>query len=116
MHPEGGEVIVPTLTWVSDIAAVLQSGCGQAEVEVFKSPQPGVPILDIRHPDDSDRRPLRAGNAQIEAVPFFRLEQFFRDRPRESAFLLYCDKGLMSRLHAELLVEEGFSRVAVYRP
>ena len=99
-----------------DIAAVLQSGCGQAEVEVFKSPQPGVPILDIRHPDDSDRRPLRAGNAQIEAVPFFRLEQFFRDRPRESAFLLYCDKGLMSRLHAELLVEQGFSKVAVYRP
>lgn len=25
-HPEGGEVIVPTLTWVSDIAAVLQNG------------------------------------------------------------------------------------------
>lgn len=25
-HPEGGEVIVPPLTWVSDIAAVLQNG------------------------------------------------------------------------------------------
>ena len=25
-HPEGGEVIVPTLTWVSDIATVLQNG------------------------------------------------------------------------------------------
>ena len=25
-HPEGGEVIVPPLTWVSDIASVLQSG------------------------------------------------------------------------------------------
>ena len=26
MHPEGGEVIVPPLTWVSDIAAVIQTG------------------------------------------------------------------------------------------
>ena len=25
-HPEGGEVIVPPLTWVSDIASVLQCG------------------------------------------------------------------------------------------
>ena len=25
-HPEGGEVIVPPLTWVSDIASVLQNG------------------------------------------------------------------------------------------
>src|SRR3954463_8877312 len=25
-HPEGGEVIVPPLTWVSDIATVLQNG------------------------------------------------------------------------------------------
>ena len=26
MHPEGGEIIVPPLTWVSDIASVLQTG------------------------------------------------------------------------------------------
>ena len=25
-HPEGGEIIVPPLTWVSDIASVLQNG------------------------------------------------------------------------------------------
>lgn len=25
-HPEGGEVIVPTLTWISDIASVIQNG------------------------------------------------------------------------------------------
>ena len=26
LHPEGGEVIVPTLTWISDISSVLQNG------------------------------------------------------------------------------------------
>ena len=25
-HPEGGEVIVPSLTWISDISSVLQNG------------------------------------------------------------------------------------------
>lgn len=99
-----------------DIAAVLDSGDGLVGVEIFQSPQPGIVILDIRHPDACAHRPLRAGSAQIEAVPFFRLEQFFRDRPKDAAYLLYCDKGLMSRLHAELLVEQGFSRIAVYRP
>lgn len=65
-----------------DIAAVLQSGCGEAEVEVFKSPQPGVPILDIRHPDESERHPLRAGNARIEAVPFIGWNHFSATAPR----------------------------------
>ncbi|MEQ9210282.1 MAG: hypothetical protein RLN96_10655, partial [Pseudomonadales bacterium] len=31
-------------------------------------------------------------------------------------YLLYCDKGVMSRLHAELLLEAGYSNVGVYRP
>ena len=100
----------------ADIAGVLESGAGEIGVEVFRAPQPGVPILDIRHPQERDRKPLRLGGARVEAVPFFRLEQFFAGVPREAPYLLYCDKGLMSRLHAELLVEQGFTRVAVYRP
>jgi tRNA uracil 4-sulfurtransferase len=99
-----------------DIAGVLESGAGEIGVELFRTPQPDVPILDIRHPEECERRPLRAGGARIEAVPFFRLEQFFAGVPRDAAYLLYCDQGLMSRLHAELLVEQGFSRVGVYRP
>lgn len=33
-HPEGGEVIVPPLTWVSDIASVLQSGFTPVFVDI----------------------------------------------------------------------------------
>lgn len=33
-HPEGGEVIVPTLTWVSDIASVLQNGFTPVFVDI----------------------------------------------------------------------------------
>jgi thiamine biosynthesis protein ThiI len=35
--------------------------------------------------------------------------------PRKT-YLLYCDKGVMSKLHAAHLVEQGFSNIKVYRP
>lgn len=41
-HPEGGEVIVPPLTWVSDIAAVLQNGF----VPVFADLDPRTLAMD----------------------------------------------------------------------
>lgn len=33
-HPQGGEVIVPTLTWISDIASVLQNGFTPVFVDI----------------------------------------------------------------------------------
>ena len=33
-HPEGGEVIVPPLTWISDIASVLQNGFTPVFVDI----------------------------------------------------------------------------------
>ncbi|WP_415243560.1 hypothetical protein [Zhongshania sp.] len=29
---------------------------------------------------------------------------------------MYCEKGVMSRLHASHLLEQGFTNVKVYRP
>ena len=34
MHPEGGEVVVPPLTWVSDIAAIIQTGFTPVFVDI----------------------------------------------------------------------------------
>lgn len=99
-----------------DIESVMEGAVGHIAVETFQAPQPGVTILDVRHPDQSADRPLRAGSVPVEVVPFYRLQQFFAQVSPETPYLLYCDKGVMSRLHAELLVERGFSRVAVYRP
>ena len=33
-HPKGGQVIVPPLTWVSDIASVLQNGFDPVFVDI----------------------------------------------------------------------------------
>ncbi|HAD10704.1 MAG TPA: hypothetical protein DCF62_14590 [Porticoccaceae bacterium] len=83
---------------------------------MFASPQPGMVILDIRHPDEILRKPLQAGMAQVRAEPFFSLQNRFKNLDQNSRYLLYCDKGVMSQLHAELLREEGFENVALYKP
>ncbi|MGV6806851.1 MAG: thiazole biosynthesis protein, partial [bacterium] len=102
-----------TFQTVSD---VLEQMPPAVNVEVFAIPQPGAVLLDIRHPDEAERKPLAVPGASVESLPFYRLQSAFADLPRDRQYLLYCDKGVMSRLHAELLMEEGCANVGVYRP
>lgn len=85
-------------------------------VETYSSPQPGMTILDIRHPDEIIRKPLSAGAAEIQTTPFYLLQQNYRTLDQQKHYLLYCDKGVMSQLHAELLCEQGFENLGMYRP
>ena len=87
-----------------------------ADVEVLSIPVSGSLILDVRHPDEVDRKPLKLVNAEVQAVPFYELHRRFVDLDQSRIYLLYCDKGVMSRLHASHLVEQGFTNVKVYRP
>jgi thiamine biosynthesis protein ThiI len=40
----------------------------------------------------------------------------FGDLDQSKNYLLYCDRGIMSRLQALYLNEQGFENVKVYRP
>lgn len=88
----------------------------QAEVEVLAAPLPDAVIIDVRHPFEAQRQPLRAGNVRIENIPFYDLQGRFPQLDPQRTYLLYCDKGVMSKLHAAHLVEQGFSNIKVYRP
>lgn len=101
---------------VQNIDEVMDEDAPLAEVEVFPIPQPGAVILDIRHPDEIDVRPLKVSGTVVQAIPFFTLQNRFKNLEKDTRYLLYCEKGVMSRLHAELLLEQGFGNVAVYRP
>jgi thiamine biosynthesis protein ThiI len=85
-------------------------------VETYSSPQPGMTILDIRHPDEILRKPLTAGAVEIKTTPFYLLQQNYKALDQQKHYLLYCDKGVMSQLHAELLCEQGFENLGMYRP
>jgi len=73
-------------------------------------------VIDIRHPDACDDEPLALPGVEVQALPFYALNSKFKELDSNRQYLLYCDKGVMSRLHAHHLLSEGYANVRVYRP
>ncbi|MBP7664561.1 MAG: tRNA 4-thiouridine(8) synthase ThiI, partial [Shewanella sp.] len=49
-------------------------------------------------------------------IPFFKLATQFADLDKQKTYLLYCERGVMSKLQALYLIEQGYTNVKVYRP
>ncbi|SDW00295.1 tRNA uracil 4-sulfurtransferase ThiI [Marinobacter mobilis] len=81
-------------------------------------PTPGVEdvIIDVRHPSESEQAPLTLTNNEVLQIPFYELNQKMAGLPGDRQYLLYCDRGSMSRMHAGHLKAEGFTNVKVYSP
>jgi tRNA uracil 4-sulfurtransferase len=86
------------------------------EPEEFTEVPPGAVVLDIRHPDEREGKPLILEGCEIQSLPFYQLTTRFAGLDAARHYLLYCDKGLMSRLHASHLKDSGHLNVGVYRP
>lgn len=76
----------------------------------------GTVVIDIRHPNEQERTPLKADDFEVTVVPFYQLATRFASLDASRQYLLYCDKGMMSRLHASHLKDAGYQNVGVYRP
>ncbi|QBY03497.1 tRNA 4-thiouridine(8) synthase ThiI [Thalassotalea sp. HSM 43] len=86
------------------------------EVEMVESAGSEHVILDIRSPEEEDANPLELDDVEVEHIPFYRLATQFGDLPQDKTYLLYCDRGVMSKLQALYLHDNGFMNVKVYRP
>ena len=73
-------------------------------------------IIDVRSPEEEERDPLKVDGVEIKAIPFFKLATQFADLAKDKTYLLYCDRGVMSKLQALYLQEQGYENVKVYRP
>jgi thiamine biosynthesis protein ThiI len=87
-----------------------------SEVPEFASPAPAAVVIDIRHPDEEELAPLQMAGNTVLQLPFYRLNQAFAALPADQQYLLYCGKGVMSRLHAAHLRALGHANVGIYRP
>ena len=103
---------------VMDIRDIEKQSMEQApEVELVSALDGNSAIvLDIRSPDEEDENPLEVGTVEVKHIPFYKLATQFGDLDQSKEYLLYCDRGVMSRLQALYLQENGFSNVKVYRP
>ncbi|EKG34707.1 MULTISPECIES: tRNA uracil 4-sulfurtransferase ThiI [Pseudomonas] len=86
------------------------------DIEEVSQALAGQVILDIRHPDAQEDQPLQVPGVEIQTLPFYALNSRFKALDDTRQYLLYCDKGVMSRLHAHHLLSEGHANVRVYRP
>ena len=87
----------------------------RTDVEVLSVPLAESVIIDIRHPDEEELAPLKV-HVPVEKIPFYELHSKAEQLERNTTYMLYCGKGVMSRLHASYLVESGHDRVKVYAP
>ena len=73
-------------------------------------------VVDIRSPEETDDKPLEIDDVEVKEIPFYKLATQFGDLDMSKDYLLYCDHGVMSKLQALYLIDNGYKNVKVYRP
>ena len=73
-------------------------------------------VVDVRTDDEQQKKPLNLPGVEIIMVPFFQLSKQFLNFDQSRNYLLYCEQGVMSQLHALHFKDQGFENVGVYRP
>lgn len=104
------------------IDKLAESAPAPAEVRVVASPeeladQTGVSVIDIRHPSERDAAPLEVpSQVELLTIPFYELQDEARRLPAgQHHYLLYCDQGVMSKMQALHLADQGLAHFGVYR-
>ena len=78
------------------------------------TPKPRDVIIDVRHPAEVAEMPLNCHpDNEVKCIPFFHLSEKSVDLDPQASYLIYCEKGVMSRLHAAILRDRGFHNVGI---
>ena len=109
------EQVLEQARWM-DIRVIAEETSEQVqEVETVQALSADEVILDIRSPDEHDEKPFALEGHEVRHLPFYKLESQFVDLDQSKNYLLYCERGVMSKLQALYLKEKGFNNVKVYR-
>ncbi len=97
------------------IDQLAQEELERLDVEVLSAPLANSTIIDIRHPNEEELRPLKL-HLPVIKIPFYELHSRVSELIPGGTYMLYCGKGVMSRLHASHLLESGELDIKVYAP
>ncbi|WP_027328364.1 tRNA uracil 4-sulfurtransferase ThiI [Marinimicrobium agarilyticum] len=101
---------------VTPIHHLVDAGEPELEVPIETELSEGAVVIDIRHPDEIALKPLALPEQSLLQIPFFRLNTQYPSLDESRQYLLYCEKGVMSQLHAAHLSDAGYRNIGVYRP
>ncbi|WP_035013484.1 tRNA uracil 4-sulfurtransferase ThiI [Catenovulum agarivorans] len=72
-------------------------------------------VIDIRSVEEEELEPLElAEDVEVVHIPFFKLATQYEKLDQSKEYLLYCKKGVMSRLQALYLQEQGYQNVKLF--
>jgi thiamine biosynthesis protein ThiI len=95
-----------------NVDAILDDVTNNTAIEVVSKLNDNVVVIDIRAEDDC----IETSCESIK-IPFHKLKSEFKKLDQDKEYLLYCEKGIMSQLHAQYLRDaEDAKNVRVYRP
>ena len=89
---------------------------GESMAQVSSQTLVNLAVIDIRHAGEEERRPLQVLLATVKTIPFYKLNNAFALLPVTTQYFLYCEKDVMSQLHASFLAGQGYTNIGVYRP
>lgn len=99
----------------SRIDALAADDLQPAAVEVLSVPLAHGTIIDIRHPNEEELAPLRL-HVPVLKIPFYELHTRADELAAGNTYMLYCGRGIMSRLHAGRLMADRALDIKVYAP
>jgi thiamine biosynthesis protein ThiI len=111
--------VLDTAIQAAQFAKITDMGSSRRDespVEIVNTIQHGEYVIDIRHPEEEQKSPLVIDNIEIKKIPFYGLHTQAKDLDTDKVWLLYCERGVMSRLHAQHLKDEGYTNIKVFRP
>ncbi len=97
-------------TYVDEIVNDIED-IGQIEIINDLSSKEYI-VIDIRQSKDCIET-----SCETLKIPFYNLKTEFKKLPQDRQYLFYCDKGILSQLHAQYLRDSGnYTNIKVYRP
>ncbi|MCO6551639.1 MAG: tRNA 4-thiouridine(8) synthase ThiI [Gilliamella sp.] len=71
-------------------------------------------VIDIRSSEEQEDNPLILNDIEVKHIPFYKLATQFGNLDQSKQYLLYCDRGVMSKLQALYLIDQGFNNVKIF--
>jgi len=100
-----------TKVYVDEIEDDINNSVGEIEVVTDLSTGEYV-VIDIRQDEETIQT-----SCETLKIPFYSLKNEFKKLPQDKEYLFYCDKGIMSQLHAQYLRDaQNYTNIRVYRP
>jgi len=91
---------------------VIDDVTNDAPIEVINELTDEYVVIDIRENEECIKT-----SCETIQIPFHKLKTEFKKLSQDKEYLLYCDKGVMSQLHAQYLRDSELrENVRVYRP